>query len=97
MTALEIDQYEGYICGAAMPTIDWATRRESTILRGPGDPGLVTSTENYMQSYKCTGNPRISPANATWFMTNFAWAMPLVNAVIKVLELSTAVTTNDIS
>jgi hypothetical protein len=35
-----------------MPTIDWATRRESTILRGPGDPGLVTSTENYMQIYE---------------------------------------------
>lgn len=81
-TVLETVQYEAYIRGAVMPTIDWTqSRRLYMILRGPGvgrfDEQLRVIREIYW-------DPRITPRNASWFMTHFPYAMPLVDAVTKV-------------
>ncbi|KAJ6127857.1 hypothetical protein N7471_009074 [Penicillium samsonianum] len=82
MTVLETVQCEAHIRGAIMPTIDWTQSRGLyMILRGPGVGRFDEQLRAIREIYR---DPRITPRNASWFMTHFPYAMPLVDAVAKV-------------
>ncbi|KAI2709143.1 hypothetical protein CBS147332_6202 [Penicillium roqueforti] len=66
MTALEIEQYEAYIRGDIVPTVD---NRAVQFLHA---------------AREICRNLQISPHATSQFIANFPWAMPLINAVMKV-------------
>ncbi|KAJ5801724.1 uncharacterized protein N7518_003792 [Penicillium psychrosexuale] len=83
MTALEIEQYEAYIHGDIVPTIEW--------VKAQGPPMIPYGLEDSRRAVQCLHaareicrNLQINPHATSQFIANFPWAMPLINAVMKV-------------
>ncbi|KAJ6186650.1 hypothetical protein N7519_007951 [Penicillium mononematosum] len=81
MLPSKLSQYNAWVGGAVMPTIDWKNSRTTVELPQHEDSRLTKQVRAIREIYD---NPHISRTNAYWFMSNFRYILPLIEAVVIV-------------
>lgn len=80
MHSSQIEQYNAWAAGAAMPTLDWEYSHKTVSLfkiRSHFRQQLLAIQEIYH-------NPQLTRTNAIWFMSNFHYVIPLIETVAMV-------------
>lgn len=81
MTPTELRQFTAWKQGATIPSIDWDTKTK-TILGGPLSQKRFSKRALAMR--EIYNEPTLTAEHASWFTHNMVYALPLVNAVVKV-------------
>ena len=83
MTAMEKEQYESWIEGIRVPDFDWAANKRE-IPAGKGNAERYTRLAKAMNIMYVRDD--VTAEHASWLTENWAYALPLVNALDKVQQ-----------
>lgn len=78
MRSIEIEQYNAWLAGAVMPTVDWKNSHKTVMLSKDEKAHFQQQVRAIREIYQ---NPRISRTNAHWFISNLRYVLPLIEAV----------------
>jgi hypothetical protein len=90
MLPAELRQYNAWIGGVVVPTVDWENSRKTVEWKNSGKPvGLPRHEESHFTKQvlairEIYDDPCITPISAYWFMSNFGYMLPLIEAVVLV-------------
>ncbi|KAJ5817344.1 hypothetical protein N7447_009577 [Penicillium robsamsonii] len=78
MFPVEIEQFNAWYAGANMPNIDWENNQKVVRLSEGEEAHFNQQVRAIREIYH---NPNITRENAYWFMSNFRYIRPLIEAV----------------
>jgi hypothetical protein len=81
MLHTELKQYKAWVGGAIMPTIDWKNSRKTVDLPQHEESHFKKQVRAIREIYD---NPHITRTSTYWFMSNFGYMLPLIEAVVIV-------------
>ncbi|CDM33162.1 hypothetical protein DTO013E5_5656 [Penicillium roqueforti] len=81
MRSIEIEQYNAWVAGAVMPTVDWKNSNKTVELPKAEKSHFKHQVHAIREIYP---NSHITRKNAHWFIANFRYVMPLIEAVAMV-------------
>ncbi|KAJ5371669.1 hypothetical protein N7517_003675 [Penicillium concentricum] len=85
MLPLEIEQFNAWFSGAAMPNIDWEQNQKVIRLSEDEEAHFNQQVRAIREIYH---DPNITRENAYWFVSNFGYMLPLIEAVaiVRVIQ-----------
>ncbi|OQE14149.1 hypothetical protein PENFLA_c040G05421 [Penicillium flavigenum] len=81
MLPAELKQYNAWVGGAVMPTVDWKNSREPVELPQHEESHFKKQVRAIREIYD---DRHITRTSAYWFMSNFGYMLPLIEAVVMV-------------
>ncbi|KGO70282.1 hypothetical protein PITC_021010 [Penicillium italicum] len=81
MRSTEINQYDAWVAGTTMPTVDWEHSHKAVKLPEDKQAHFKQQVRAIRKIYD---NSHITRTNTHWFMSNFPYVLPLIEAIVIV-------------